>query len=158
MTTGLDQSSAAVDLPIRIDRIMEMIPHRYPLLLIDRIVELTPGESAVALKNVTMNEPQFQGHFPGHPVMPGVLQVEAMAQTAAALVVATMGVEAEGKLVYFMTIENARFRKPVTPGDQLRVEVVKERNRGNVWKFKGQCMLDGKVASEASFSAMIVDR
>jgi 3-hydroxyacyl-[acyl-carrier-protein] dehydratase len=84
--------------------------------------------------------------------------VEAMAQTAAALVVATMGVEAEGKLVYFMTIENARFRKPVTPGDQLRVEVVKERNRGNVWKFKGQCMLDGKVASEASFSAMIVDR
>lgn len=158
MTTGLDQSSAAVDLPIRIDRIMEMIPHRYPLLLIDRIVELTPGESAVALKNVTMNEPQFQGHFPGHPVMPGVLQVEAMAQTAAALVVATMGIEAEGKLVYFMTIENARFRKPVTPGDQLRVEVVKERNRGNVWKFKGQCMLDGKVASEASFSAMIVDR
>jgi len=158
MTTGLDQSSAAVDLPIRIDRIMEMIPHRYPLLLIDRIVELTPGESAVALKNVTMNEPQFQGHFPGHPVMPGVLQVEAMAQTAAALVVATMGVEAEGKLVYFMTIENARFRKPVTPGDQLRVEVVTERNRGNVWKFKGQCMLDGKVASEASFSAMIVDR
>ena len=158
MTTGLDQSSAAVDLPIRIDRIMEMIPHRYPLLLIDRIVELTPGESAVALKNVTMNEPQFQGHFPGHPVMPGVLQVEAMAQMAAALVVATMGVEAEGKLVYFMTIENARFRKPVTPGDQLRVEVVKERNRGNVWKFKGQCMLDGKVASEASFSAMIVDR
>jgi 3-hydroxyacyl-[acyl-carrier-protein] dehydratase len=158
MTTGLDQTAAALDLPIRIDRIMEMIPHRYPLLLIDRIVELTPGESAVAIKNVTMNEPQFQGHFPGHPVMPGVLQVEAMAQTAAALVVATMGVEAEGKLVYFMTIENARFRKPVTPGDQLRVEVVKERNRGNVWKFKGQCMLDGKVASEASFSAMIVDR
>jgi 3-hydroxyacyl-[acyl-carrier-protein] dehydratase len=152
MTTGLDQTAAALDLPIRIDRIMEMIPHRYPLLLIDRIVELTPGESAVAIKNVTMNEPQFQGHFPGHPVMPGVLQVEAMAQTAAALV------EAEGKLVYFMTIENARFRKPVTPGDQLRVEVVKERNRGNVWKFKGQCMLDGKVASEASFSAMIVDR
>ena len=158
MTTGLDQTAAALDLPIRIDRVMEMIPHRYPLLLIDRIVELTPGESAVAIKNVTMNEPQFQGHFPGHPVMPGVLQVEAMAQTAAALVVATMGVEAEGKLVYFMTIENARFRKPVTPGDQLRVEVVKERNRGNVWKFKGQCMLDGKVASEASFSAMIVDR
>ena len=158
MTTGLEQSSAAVDLPIRIDRIMEMIPHRYPLLLIDRIIELTPGESAVAIKNVTMNEPQFQGHLPGHPVMPGVLQVEAMAQTAAALVVATMGIEAEGKLVYFMTIENARFRKPVTPGDQLRVEVVKERNRGNVWKFKGQCMLDGKVASEARFSAMIVDR
>jgi len=158
MTTGSQQSAGTIDLPIRIDRIMDMIPHRYPLLLIDRIVELVAGESAAALKNVTMNEPQFQGHFPGHPVMPGVLQVEAMAQTAATLVVATMGAQAEGKLVYFMTIENARFRKPVTPGDQLRIEVEKERNRGNVWKFKGRCMLDGMVASEASFSAMIVDR
>jgi 3-hydroxyacyl-[acyl-carrier-protein] dehydratase len=158
MTTSSDQVDAAAELPIRIDRIMAMIPHRYPLLLIDRIVDITLGERAVALKNVTMNEPQFQGHFPGHPVMPGVLQVEAMAQTAATLVVATMGGEAEGKLVYFMTIDNARFRKPVTPGDQLRIEVEKERNRGNVWKFKGRCMLDGQVASEASFSAMIVDR
>ncbi len=141
-----------------IGRIMEMLPHRYPLLLIDRIVEMELGVSAVAIKNVTMNEPQFQGHFPGHPVMPGVLLVEAMAQTAAALVVATMGVEAEGKLVYFMTIDNARFRRPVTPGDQLQVMVEKNRNRGNVWKFNGKCMLNGMVAAEASFSAMIVDR
>ena len=157
MTETNDQT-ASVELPILIERIMDMIPHRYPLLLIDRIVELEPDQSAVAIKNITMNEPQFQGHFPRHPVMPGVLLIEAMAQTAAALVVATVGEAAEGKLVYFMTVDNARFRKPVTPGDQLRVSVTKERSRGQVWKFKGQCLLDGAVAAESTFSAMIVDR
>lgn len=152
------QAQPSLALPVPIERLLEMLPHRYPLLLIDRLVELVLDQSAVAIKNVSFNEPQFQGHFPGHPVMPGVLLIEAMAQTAAALVVATVGAEAEGKLVYFMTVDNARFRKPVTPGDQLRIAVEKERNRGNVWKFKGRCLLDGKVAAEANFSAMIVDR
>lgn len=158
MTSASEQAVTPPQLPIPIERILEMLPHRYPLLLIDRIVEIELDKSAVAIKNVSFNEPQFQGHFPRHPVMPGVLLIEAMAQTAAALVVATVGQAAEGKLVYFMTIENARFRKPVTPGDQLRIAVEKERNRSNVWKFRGQCLLEGKVAAEANFSAMIVDR
>lgn len=158
MTIVSEQAAQPPQLPIPIERILDMLPHRYPLLLIDRIVEVNLDESAVAIKNVSFNEPQFQGHFPGHPVMPGVLLIEAMAQTAAALVVATVGKAAEGKLVYFMTIESARFRKPVTPGDQLRIAVEKDRNRGNVWKFRGRCLLEGKVAAEANFSAMIVDR
>lgn len=158
MTSATDQAMTPPQLPLPIERILEMLPHRYPLLLIDRIVEIELDKSAVAIKNVSFNEPQFQGHFPRHPVMPGVLLIEAMAQTAAALVVATVGQAAEGKLVYFMTIENARFRKPVTPGDQLRIAVEKERNRSNVWKFRGHCLLEGKVAAEANFSAMIVDR
>lgn len=158
MTIVSEHAVQPPQLPMPIERILEMLPHRYPLLLIDRIVEVNLDESAVAIKNVSFNEPQFQGHFPGHPVMPGVLLIEAMAQTAAALVVATVGQAAEGKLVYFMTIESARFRKPVTPGDQLRIAVEKERNRGNVWKFRGRCLLEGKVAAEANFSAMIVDR
>lgn len=140
-----------------VTRIMEMIPHRYPILLVDRIVEFEEGERAVGLKNVTFNEPHFQGHFPGAPVMPGVLIVEAMAQTAAILVVKTLGEDAEGKLVYFMTIDDARFRQPVTPGDSLYIEVTKVRSRGMVWKFKGEAKVDGKVVAEATFSAMIRD-
>ena len=158
MNSVSDQQPSGPALPIPIERIMQMIPHRYPLLMIDRIEEVELGQSCVALKNITINEPQFQGHFPGHPVMPGVLMIEAMAQTAAALVVATIGEEAEGKLVYFMSVDSARFRRPVTPGDQLRITVEKERNRGNVWRFKGHCDVDGKVAAESVFSAMIVDR
>ncbi len=146
------------DLPVMADRILAMLPHRYPILLIDRILEIEVGERAVALKNITINEPQFQGHFPGHPIMPGVLLIEAMAQAAAALVVATLGDKAEGRLVYFMTIENARFRKPVVPGDQVRITVTKDRQRGPVWKFKGECSVDGTLATEAIFSAMIVER
>lgn len=141
-----------------VTEIMNMIPHRYPILLVDRILEFTPGEGAVGLKNVTMNEPHFMGHFPGAPVMPGVLIVEAMAQTAAVVVVKTLGDEAKGKLVYFMTIENAKFRKPVTPGDSLHIHVQKIHSRGPVWKFSGKAMVDGKVYAEASFSAMIADR
>lgn len=143
---------------IDIMRIMEMIPHRYPILLVDRIVEFVHGEKAVGLKNVTINEPHFQGHFPSFPVMPGVLIVEAMAQTSATLVVQTLGKDAEGKLVYFMTIEEARFRKPVTPGDSMYIEVVKIHDRRNVWKFKGIARVEGKVCAEAIFSAMIMDR
>jgi len=143
---------------IDINRIMEMIPHRYPILLVDRVLELVAGESAVSLKNVTMNEPHFMGHFPGFPVMPGVLIVEAMAQTAAIVVVEDMGAAAEGKVVYFMTIDNARFRRPVTPGDALHIHVTKTQSRANVWKFKGEAKVDGKVCAEATFSAMITDK
>ena len=142
---------------IDINRIMQMIPHRYPILLVDRILEIEPGESAVALKNVSMNEPHFMGHFPGFPVMPGVLIVEAMAQTAALVVVESMGAEAEGKVVYFMTIDDARFRSPVTPGDALHIHVKKVRSRANVWKFEGKAMVGDKVCAEATFSAMITN-
>jgi len=140
-----------------INRIMEMIPHRYPFLLIDRVENLISSESAVGIKNVTVNEPHFPGHFPGHPVMPGVLIIESMAQTAAIVVVDSMGGEVEGKLVYFMAIENAKFRKPVVPGDRLEIHVVKKQNRGAVWKFEGQAKVDGAVAAEATFTAMIRD-
>lgn len=143
---------------IDINRIMEMIPHRYPILLVDRVLELVPGESAVSLKNVTMNEPHFMGHFPGFPVMPGVLIVEAMAQTAAIVVVETLGAEAEGKVVFFMTIDDARFRKPVVPGDSLHIQVEKVRSRANVWKFSGKAMVGDTICAEATFSAMITDQ
>ncbi|GBD56398.1 3-hydroxyacyl-ACP dehydratase FabZ [Gluconobacter wancherniae] len=137
-------------------QIMQAIPHRYPFLLIDKMVEIKAGESAIGVKNVTVNEPFFQGHFPARPVMPGVLIVEAMAQTAATLVVLTLGKAFEGKLVYFMTIEGAKFRRPVGPGDQLRIHVVKERSRANVWRFKGIAKVDDVSVAEATFSAMIM--
>lgn len=143
---------------IDITRIMDMIPHRYPILLVDRIVDFVPHESAVGLKNVTYNEPHFQGHFPRMPVMPGVLIVEAMAQTSAILVVQSMGKEAEGKLVYFMTIDNARFRKPVTPGDTMYIHVKKDRSRGGVWKFTAEARVDDALCAEATYSAMILDK
>ena len=141
-----------------IAQIMRAIPHRYPFLLVDRIVEVVKNTSAVGVKNVSINEPFFQGHFPAHPVMPGVLIIESMAQTAAVLVVESLGPEARGKLVYFMSIEGAKFRRPVGPGDQLRVHVVRERQRGNIWKFRAEAKVDGKVAAEATYSAMILDR
>jgi 3-hydroxyacyl-[acyl-carrier-protein] dehydratase len=151
------QPTAAAGVTIDIHRIMQMIPHRYPLLLIDRVVDVVPGESATGLKNVTINEPFFPGHFPAKPVMPGVLIVEAMAQTAAVIVVASVGASAEGKLVYFMTIENARFRKPVEPGDQLRLYCRKEKQRMGVWRFSGEARVGETVVAEAVFSAMIMD-
>ena len=143
---------------IDILRIMEMIPHRYPFLLVDKIVEFVPGEMAVGVKNVTMNEPQFQGHFPKAPVMPGVLIVESMAQTAACMVVHTLGKESEGKLVYFMTIDEARFRKPVVPGDTMYVHVKAIQHRRNVWKFQGEAKVGDTLCAEAVYSAMIMDR
>ena len=141
-----------------VQAIEAIIPHRYPFLLVDRIEEIEPGKSATGIKNVTANEWFFEGHFPGRKVMPGVLIIESMAQTAAVLVVATLGPEAEGKLVYFMTVDNAKFRKPVVPGDQMRVHVHKERQRGNIWKFSAEAKVDGKVVAEATYSAMILDR
>jgi 3-hydroxyacyl-[acyl-carrier-protein] dehydratase len=142
---------------IGIDRIQRMIPHRYPFLLIDKVVDVLRDERAVGIKNVTINEPYFQGHFPQRPVMPGVLIIESMAQTAAVLVVETLGKDAEGKLVYFMSVDSARFRKPVIPGDTLRVSVTKQRNRGAVWKFVGEAHVEGKLVAEATFAAMILD-
>lgn len=140
-----------------IARIMHAIPHRYPFLMIDRVVDVVRDRSATGVKNVSMNENFFQGHFPGHPVMPGVLIIEAMAQTAAVLVVETLGPQAAGKVVYFMTIEGAKFRRPVVPGDQLRVHVTKVRHRGNVWKFSGVARVDGTSVAEATYAAMIRD-
>ncbi|HET6182530.1 MAG TPA: 3-hydroxyacyl-ACP dehydratase FabZ [Acetobacteraceae bacterium] len=141
-----------------IARILQAIPHRYPFLMIDRVVEVIRNRSAIGIKNVSVNEPFFQGHFPRHPVMPGVLIIESMAQTAAVLVVETLGDEAAGKVVYFMSIEGAKFRRPVMPGDQLRIHVAKERNRGSVWKFHAIARVDGTDVAEATYAAMIMDR
>ncbi|MBT3700862.1 MAG: 3-hydroxyacyl-ACP dehydratase FabZ [Alphaproteobacteria bacterium] len=137
--------------------ILAMIPHRYPLLLVDKVIDMVPGESATGIKNVTMNEPHFQGHFPGKPIMPGVMIVEAMAQTSAVLVVHTLGDEGRDKLVYFMSIDNAKFRKLVVPGDRMYIYLVKERQRGSVWKFSAVAKVDDEVVAEATFTAMIVD-
>src|ERR1700722_1571753 len=143
---------------VDIARIMHAIPHRYPFLMIDRVVDVVRNRSAIGVKNVSANEAFFEGHFPNHPVMPGVLIIESMAQTAAVLVVETLGGDAAGKLVYFMSIEGAKFRRPVVPGDQLRVHVVKERSRGNVWRFHAIAKVDGVGVAEATYSAMIMDR
>jgi 3-hydroxyacyl-[acyl-carrier-protein] dehydratase len=143
---------------IGIERIMQMIPHRYPFLMVDKLIDVVPDQSATGIKNVTINEPFFVGHFPQKPVMPGVLLIEAMAQTAGILVVHSMGQSAEGKLVYFMTIDEARFRRPVSPGDTLHIHVTKLRARGTVWKFAGAAKVDGVLVAEAQYSAMIVDQ
>ena len=143
---------------IDINRIKELIPHRYPFLLIDGIQTLTPNVTATGIKNVSVNEPFFEGHFPDRPVMPGVLIIESMAQTAGCLVVVSLGKESEGKLVYFMTIENARFRKPVVPGDRMVINVQKLRSRGSVFKFSGKAFVGEVLAAEATFSAMILDK
>ncbi len=143
---------------IDINGIMEMIPHRYPILLVDRILNIVPGESALALKNVTFNEPHFQGHFPQFPVMPGVLIIESMAQTAAIVTAYALGEDAKGKIVFFMSIEEAKFRKPVVPGDSMQVHVEKIQARGSVWKFAGKASVDGKLCAEATFSAMVTEK
>jgi 3-hydroxyacyl-[acyl-carrier-protein] dehydratase len=156
---AVQSTSTSVDgVQIDVQRIMEMIPHRHPFLMIDRVVGVVANERATGIKNVSINENYFQGHFPARPVMPGVLIIEAMAQTAAVLVVHTLGPESEGKLVYFMSVDNARFRRPVFPGDQLAVHVAKQRRRGNVWKFEGQAKVGDNLTAEAVFAAMILDR
>jgi len=155
----MTEPAAVEDRLVEIDhqRIMEMIPHRDPFLMIDKVVDLVKNERATGVKNVSIDEYYFRGHFPTRPVMPGVLIIEAMAQTAAVLVVHTLGPEAEGKLVYFMTVDNGRFRRPVVPGDCLHVHVTKQRNRGNVWKFAGEARVNGQLVAEAIFAAMILD-
>ncbi len=155
-TTTAAGAGRVVD-AVAIERVMAMIPHRFPFLMIDRVIDLIPDCSATGVKNVSINEPQFQGHFPRHPVMPGVLVIEAMAQSAAVLVVETLGPEFEGKLVYFMGVDRARFRKPVTPGDVMMVHVRKEHRRGRVWKFRSVAKVDGRAVADANYSAMILD-
>jgi 3-hydroxyacyl-[acyl-carrier-protein] dehydratase len=149
--------AAAAGVEIGMERVLEMIPHRHPFLMIDKVVDTVANERATGIKEVTGSEYYFKGHFPARPVMPGVLIVEAMAQTAAVLVVHTLGRESEGKLVYFMTINEARFRRPVVPGDRLLIHVTKQRNRRNVWKFEGKAEVAGHLAAEAVFAAMILD-
>ncbi len=137
---------------IDIRQIMNILPHRYPFLLVDRIIEIIPNESAKGIKNVTINEPFFQGHFPGNPIMPGVLIVEAMAQVAGVLAFKS-GMEGSG--VLFMSIEKVKFRKPIVPGDQILFEVSVMQRRSNVWKFSGVAKVEDKVATEAEFTAMV---
>jgi 3-hydroxyacyl-[acyl-carrier-protein] dehydratase len=154
----MDATTTPTMIEVDIARIMRAIPHRYPFLMIDRVVELVADRSAVGVKNVSVNEPHFRGHFPKHPVMPGVLIIESMAQTAAVLVVETLGAESAGKVVYFMSVEGAKFRRPVMPGDQLRIHVNKLRRRGGVWKFHAVARVDGTAVAEATYAAMIMDR
>jgi 3-hydroxyacyl-[acyl-carrier-protein] dehydratase len=138
-----------------ITRILQLLPHRYPFLLIDRVIDIDGGQSATGIKNVTINEPFFAGHFPGYPVMPGVLLIEAMAQTAAALVMNSLGAASEGSIVYFMSIDRARFRKPVLPGDTVHFPVKLSHKRPPVWKFSAEAHVDGKKVAEAQIGAML---
>ncbi len=138
-------------------RMLKLLPHRYPFLMVDRMYDMNGDESCVGVKNVTFNEPFFQGHFPQYPVMPGVLIIEGLAQTAGALCVASLGEDYKAELVYFMGIDNAKFRKPVVPGDQIHYHVKKIRNRGRVWRFYGEARVDGHVVTEAEVSAMLAN-
>lgn len=149
-----------LDITLGVTEIMALLPHRYPFLLIDKLKDIIPFESATGIKMVSGGDWYFQGHFPNHPIMPGVLIVEAMAQTAGALIAQSMKLDkpnSEPNMVYFMSIEEAKFRKPVVPGDMLELKVQKERCRGNVWRFKGKAYVAGQVTDEAIFTAMIVN-
>ncbi len=143
--------------PLDIKRVMAALPHRYPMLLVDRVEELVVGERIAAIKAVTINEDYFNGHFPGRPIMPGVLIVEALAQAAGVLAVESLGLAGSGKLVYFMAIDGAKFRVPVEPGVLLRLEVEFVQKRKNVCRFAGRALVEGKLAAEANFTAMIAE-
>lgn len=158
MTEGIKVAIAPVPEVLDVMQVMQLLPHRYPMLLIDGLRDIVPGKSAVGVKSVTINEPFFQGHFPSRPVMPGVLIVEAMAQTSGALIMYGAGNKAETKLVYFMTIDKCRFRKPVVPGDTLHLHVSLIHGRGPVSKFHGEARVNGQLMAEADYSAMIVDQ
>ena len=152
-----EQDSGAVIGPLDVRRVMAALPHRYPMLLVDRVERIVPDQSITAIKAVSMNEGFFQGHFPGRPIMPGVLIVEALAQAAGVLAVETFGLANSGKLVYFMAIEGAKFRNPVEPGCLLQLDVEFVQKRASVSKFAGKASVDGKVVAEANFTAMIAD-
>jgi 3-hydroxyacyl-[acyl-carrier-protein] dehydratase len=153
----MSEASGSALGPLDIRRVMAALPHRYPMLLVDRVESLDPDKGIVAIKAVTINEPFFQGHFPARPIMPGVLIVEALAQAAGVLAVEALGLAGSGKLVYFMAIEGAKFRQPVEPGVLLRLEVEFVQRRASVCKFAGRATVDGKLAAEANFTAMIAD-
>jgi 3-hydroxyacyl-[acyl-carrier-protein] dehydratase len=155
MNEAIEPADCLEDLDL--EGIKRLIPHRHPFLLLDRVIEIVLGVSAIGIKNVTINEPHFQGHFPDQPIMPGVLIIEVMAQTAAVLAVASMGSNAKGKPVYFMAIDQARFRRPVVPGDQLQVKVTKLHKKLSIWKFSGEATVDGTIVAEATMSARIMD-
>jgi 3-hydroxyacyl-[acyl-carrier-protein] dehydratase len=152
----MSDSTAALG-PLDIRAVMAALPHRYPMLLVDRVIELIPDQSIRAIKAVSINEDYFNGHFPGRPIMPGVLIVEALAQAAGILAVESFGLTGSGKLVYFMSIEGAKFRAPVEPGCLLSLEVAFVQKRATVCKFSGRALVDGKLAAEANFTAMIAD-
>ena len=154
--SGSEGASASLG-PLDVKRVMAALPHRYPMLLVDRVEELIPDKSIAAIKAVTINEGFFQGHFPGRPIMPGVLIVEALAQAAGILAVESLGLAGSGKLVYFMAIDGAKFRVPVEPGVLLRLEVEFVQKRSTVCKFAGRATIEGKLAAEANFTAMIAD-
>jgi 3-hydroxyacyl-[acyl-carrier-protein] dehydratase len=141
-----------------VKRIMELLPHRPPMLLIDRMIDIVPNESATGVRTISISDPIFVGHFPGHPIMPGVMIVEAMAQTSGALVMHSMNVTADDKLVYFMSIDKAKFRAPVVPGDVLMIPVKMLKVRKPVWRFAGEAYVNGKLVAEAEYSAMIMDQ
>lgn len=143
---------------ITIEQILKSIPHRYPLLLVDKIIAMEENKSVIGVKNVTFNEPHFTGHFPDKPIMPGVLIIEAMAQTASVMVMNSGGRSLDDSIVYFMSIDNAKFRKPVVPGDVLELHIEVLQNRGAVWKMAGIAKVEGIKVAEAEFSAMIVDK
>ncbi|WP_439648310.1 3-hydroxyacyl-ACP dehydratase FabZ [Acuticoccus kalidii] len=141
---------------VEIRDVLKYLPHRYPFLMIDRVIDIDQDNFGIGIKNVTINEPQFQGHFPTEPVMPGVLLIEGMAQTAGVLCVLAQGQDESPKLVYFMTIDKAKFRKPVVPGDVVAYHMTKERQRGNIWRFHGEAIVRDQVVAQADVSAMIV--
>jgi 3-hydroxyacyl-[acyl-carrier-protein] dehydratase len=153
LTTGQTGELGTAD----IERILQLLPHRYPFLLVDRIIEMNGDESCIGIKNVTFNEPHFTGHFPGRPVMPGVLIIEGMTQTAGALCAAALGTS-KPQIVYFTTIDNCKFRKPVVPGDRLEYHMTKLKSRRNIWWFRGEAKVDGQIVAEAEVSAMMTDR
>lgn len=150
----------ALDIILDINAIKKLLPHRYPFLLVDKVKNIVPFESATGIKMVTANEWYFEGHFPNHPIMPGVLIIEAMAQTAGVLILHSQQLEKENQvdqqsMVYFMSMEKVKFRKPIVPGDALEIEIKKERVRGNVWRFVGKAFVDGALTNEATFTAMV---
>lgn len=157
MTAQTDQTPASSGQMLDIKDIMRLLPHRPPMLLIDKLTQIRGNESAVGIKAISMSDPVFAGHFPGFPVMPGVLIVEAMAQTAGALVMHNLGQVAGTRIVYFMTVDKARFRRPVSPGDVLEIPVKLLRARAAVFRYSGEAYVDGKLCAEAEFSAMIAD-
>ena len=141
--------------------IMNLLPHRYPFLLVDKIIEIDDYKSCVGIKNVTYNEPQFQGHFPGHPIMPGVMLVESMAQVASLMALipeSKKGIDLDNKVIYFMSIDEVKFRKPVVPGDCLRIETKKIKSRGGIWKFSGRVLVGEDICTEAVFTACLTDK